>query len=222
MPPIAGVANAAMVLEDTTIMDMSLDVMTKVLRPKVDGSQYLNELFQEDTLDFFIMFSSLATIFGNHGQSAYTTANMFMNGLATERRSRGLAGSVIAIAALLGIGYTAREVSKELLERIRQGGYAMMSERDIHQLFAEAVLVGRPENGPTFEIITGLRIVKQGETVAAGWFTNPMFQHVVLRQGGLDTSVADSVSSKLPLKTQIFTARSEDEVREMIQGRSNL
>jgi len=208
-----------MVLEDTTIMDMSLDVMNKVLRPKVDGSKYLDELFQEDTLDFFIMFSSLATIFGNHGQSNYTTANMFLNGLATQRRGRGLAGSVIAIAALLGIGYTAREVSEPLLERIRQGGYAMMSERDIHQLFAEAVLIGRPESGQTYEIITGLRIVKQGEEVAAGWFTNPMFQHVVLRQGGLDTSAADAASLKLPLRTQILTARSEDEVRSMIQGR---
>ena len=207
-----------MVLEDTTIMDMSLDVMNKVLRPKVDGSKYLDELFQEDTLDFFIMFSSLATIFGNHGQSNYTTANMFLNGLATQRRGRGLAGSVIAIAALLGIGYTAREVSEPLLERIRQGGYAMMSERDIHQLFAEAVLIGRPESGQTYEIITGLRIVKQGEEVAAGWFTNPMFQHVVLRQGGLDTSAADAASLKLPLRTQILTARSEDEVRGMIQG----
>jgi len=207
-----------MVLEDTTIMDMSLDVMNKVLRPKVDGSKYLDELFQEDTLDFFIMFSSLATIFGNHGQSNYTTANMFLNGLATQRRGRGLAGSVIAIAALLGIGYTAREVSEPLLERIRQGGYAMMSERDIHQLFAEAVLIGRPESGQTYEIITGLHIVKQGEEVAAGWFTNPMFQHVVLRQGGLDTSAADAASLKLPLRTQILTARSEDEVRSMIQG----
>jgi hybrid polyketide synthase / nonribosomal peptide synthetase ACE1 len=218
MPPIAGVANAAMVLEDTTIMEMSLEVMNKVLRPKVDGSKYLDELFQEDTLDFFVMFSSLATVFGNHGQSNYTTANMFLNGLAAQRRAKGLAGSVIAIAALLGIGYTAREVSEPLLQRIRQGGYAMMSERDIHQLFAEAVLIGRPETGSTYEIITGLRIVKQGEEVSAGWFTNPMFQHVVLRQGGVDTSAADAASLKLPLRTQIVTAKSGDELRKMIQG----
>ena len=221
MPPVAGVANAAMVLQDTTLMDMSLEIMNKVLKPKVDGSRYLDEVFSQDSLDFFILFSSLATIFGNHGQSNYTTANTFLNGLAAQRRKRGLAGSVIAIGAIMGIGYMSREVSQAALQRIKQAGYVMMSERDFHQLFAEGILTGRPESGEISEVITGVRVVKQGEEVSTTWFTNPMFQHVVLRQGGLN-SLKEESAPIVPLRTQLLAVKSENDVHEIVRGMPSL
>ena len=48
--------------------NMDLETMVTVLKPKVDGSRYLDECFPEDTLDFFIMFGSLASVLGNSGQ----------------------------------------------------------------------------------------------------------------------------------------------------------
>ncbi|KAL1966318.1 hypothetical protein VTN77DRAFT_4671 [Rasamsonia byssochlamydoides] len=220
MPPIAGVANGAMVLQDTTILDMSLEVMNRVLRPKVDGSNHLNEIFSTDSLDFFVLFSSLATIFGNHGQSNYTTANMFLNGLVSQRRKRGLAGSVIAIGAIMGIGYMSREVSQAALQRIKQAGYVMMSEQDLHHLFAEGILAGRPESGPVSEIITGVRVVKPGEEVSTTWFTNPMFQHVILRQGGVNADKNETALA-MPLKTQLLDVTSKEEAYEIIRGGSD-
>jgi len=77
LPPIGGVVNGAMVLEDSMFFDMSHETMQKVLRPKVNGSMYLDELFFNVDLEFFIMFSSLASIIGNRGQSNYTAANMY-------------------------------------------------------------------------------------------------------------------------------------------------
>jgi len=212
MPQIAGVANGAMVLQDTAITDMNLRIMNRVLSPKVDGSRYLNELFQKDDLDFFILLSSIATICGQHGQSNYTAANMFLNGLAAQRRREGLVGSVMVIGAIVGIGYFEREVDGTTKDRVIQAGYRMISERDFHLLFAETVLAGHPSSGGSYEVITGLREIKQEDRQAQ----NPIFHHVVVRQDAVNTP--RGVSTKVNLKAQVLIATTEENVKESIQG----
>ena len=54
LPPIAGVAQGAMVLDDIATRDMTYEQMMKVLRPKVDGSMHLERLFHDQALDFFL------------------------------------------------------------------------------------------------------------------------------------------------------------------------
>jgi hybrid polyketide synthase/nonribosomal peptide synthetase ACE1 len=76
MPPVAGVAHGAMVLSDATFANMTIEDLQRVLRPKVVGSINLDKAFEYDKLDFFIMFSSLACVIGNVGQSNYAAANM--------------------------------------------------------------------------------------------------------------------------------------------------
>lgn len=75
MPPIGGVANGAMVLSDKLFADMSYDSFQKVLKPKVDGSMNLDEVFANDDLDFFILFSSISAVTGQRSQANYAAAN---------------------------------------------------------------------------------------------------------------------------------------------------
>jgi ubiquinone/menaquinone biosynthesis C-methylase UbiE len=75
LPPIAGVANGAMVLSDSAFLDMDFESLNRVLRPKVDGSANMETIFRDHDLDFFVMFSSLAAIVGNPGQANYAAAN---------------------------------------------------------------------------------------------------------------------------------------------------
>jgi hybrid polyketide synthase / nonribosomal peptide synthetase ACE1 len=218
-PPTAGVAHGAMLLKDTAIFDMTIETMNTVLRPKVEGARNLDEIFSQDTLDFFVMFSSLASVFGNHGQSNYTAANLYLNSLAKQRRQRGLVGSVIAVGAIMGIGYMAREVSQSALDQISKAGFLWMSERDLHQVFAEGVLAGRDASGPNPEIITGLRVVNRPEDIIMPWVTNPMFQHCVLLRDRPDTK-QDGSDSSVPAKTQLLTATTKIEVFGILQGES--
>ena len=46
-----------MVLNDVATRDMKLEELTRVLRPKVDGSLNLDRLFSDEPLDFFIFFA---------------------------------------------------------------------------------------------------------------------------------------------------------------------
>ena len=104
-PPVGGIANGAMVLQDTLIRDLDTETLLKVLKPKVDGSRYLDEIFHDDKLEFCVFFSSLASIYGNRGQSNYSAANAFMAALAAQRRSRGQAASILHLGAVMGAGY---------------------------------------------------------------------------------------------------------------------
>ncbi|KAL9130700.1 MAG: hypothetical protein Q9217_001179 [Psora testacea] len=215
LPPVAGVANGAMVLHDTLFGDMDLEKMEKVLKPKVEGSIHLDELFAENNLDFFIFFSSLASVFGNTGQSNYSSANMFMTSLAAQRRKRGLAGSVIDIGAIMGVGYMTREVSQWVLDQLRNSGYMWMSERDFHQMFAEAILAGHPQSTQNPEIVTGLRVVNADEELKTVWTTNPKFQHCVIHQA-VDGN-KDNGSAVVPIMTQLQAATSQRKAYEILK-----
>lgn len=95
MPPVAGVMNGAMILIDALFANKTHAEFEKTLRPKVDGTVFLDEVFSSNELDFFIVFSSLAAVCGNRGQTAYAAANAFMCSLVAGRRMRGLAGSAV-------------------------------------------------------------------------------------------------------------------------------
>ncbi|KAI0450031.1 hypothetical protein F5B21DRAFT_529364 [Xylaria acuta] len=169
MPPIGGVANGAMVLQDKPFDNMVWEDFKKVLKPKVQGSRNLDELFYSTDLEFFILFSSLASIVGNKGQSNYGAANMFMTSLAHQRRKRGVAASVIHIAMLLGVGYISRFGDK-FQDQLKKDRIMALSEIDFHDLFAEAILTGRPELHQDVEIITGIR-----KDTEASWSVQPRF-----------------------------------------------
>ncbi|KAL4795761.1 putative hybrid NRPS/PKS enzyme [Aspergillus venezuelensis] len=157
LPEIAGVCQGAMVLHDTLFQNLDMERTQKVLQPKVRGAQLLDELFHETPLDWFVFLSSMACITGSPGQSAYAAANQFLVGLAAERRRRGVAASTVHIGAILGTGYIARELNLAQQILLRKGGNNWMSERDFHQIFAEAVVASPPGPQTSPEYYTGLR-----------------------------------------------------------------
>lgn len=216
LPPIAGVAQGAMVLHDTPTRDMSFQNISSVLKPKVDGSKYLNELFQENTLDFFVFFSSMTGVIGNMGQSNYTAANTFMCALARQRRNKGLAASVINIGVIIGVGYVTREVSHADQKNLRRGGYMWMSERDFHQIFAEAVVAGRPDSGIDPELSTGLRRIDPEDPYQPIWYNNPIFSKCIL-QKVTSTAHETSTSTGPSIKVRLQTAKNHTQIASIIQ-----
>ncbi|KAI8628964.1 hybrid PKS-NRPS PsoA [Xylariaceae sp. FL1651] len=172
MPPIGGVANAAMVLNDKPFSNMSSDEFQSALKPKVNGTKHLDELFYSDDLEFFILFSSISSIIGNPAQSNYAAANTFMSSLAAQRRKRGKPASIIHIAMLLGFGYFTTQ-GEWLENHMRQMDFMPISEPEFHTIFAEAVITGRPDSGLDPELITGL-----GNNPDAPWRRFARFSHL--------------------------------------------
>jgi acyl transferase domain-containing protein/NADPH:quinone reductase-like Zn-dependent oxidoreductase/acyl carrier protein len=88
--PIKGIIHAAGVIDDASLQNQNESRFAGVLSPKVQGSWNLHRLTDKMDLDFFVMCSSAAAVFGTPGQGNYAAANAFMDGLAYYRRSLGL------------------------------------------------------------------------------------------------------------------------------------
>ncbi|KAJ5605419.1 hypothetical protein N7510_008200 [Penicillium lagena] len=213
MPPIAGVAQGAMVLQDTMFPDLDLARLEGVLRPKVDGSIILDELFSDNTLEFMIFFSSMAAVTGNPGQAAYNAGNMFMTSLAAHRIKRGLATYAINIGAVVGNGYVTRELNMSQQNYLYRVGHSWMSEQDFHEVFAEGVLSCMDQSGIA-ELFSGLRI---DDDESKSWVSNPMFQHLVFRSSNLLAGGNKGKAGGI-IKAQLLEAISRQEVIEILEG----
>jgi NADPH:quinone reductase-like Zn-dependent oxidoreductase/acyl carrier protein/short-subunit dehydrogenase len=118
LPPVRGVVQAAMVLEDGPAEQMTPERFWRAASPKILGTWNLHQLTQESPLDFFVMYSSATTCLGNPGQANYVAGNAFMEALAWHRRARGLPATAISWGAISDTGYLARNARVlKILER---------------------------------------------------------------------------------------------------------
>ncbi|MFQ3617772.1 MAG: aminotransferase class I/II-fold pyridoxal phosphate-dependent enzyme [Cyanobacteriota bacterium] len=112
--PLRGVIHAAGVLDDGVLQNQTWERFQAVLAPKVQGAWNLHNLTRSRDLDFFICFSSVASLLGSAGQTNYAAANAVLDSLMHHRRQLGLPGLSV------NWGAWAVGMSTQLMERERQ------------------------------------------------------------------------------------------------------
>jgi acyl carrier protein len=127
--PLTAVVHAAGVLDDGLVGSLSREQVDRVLRPKADAAWHLHELTQGLPLTAFVMFSSLAGIWGNAGQANYGAANAFLDGLAAFRRGRGLPGAALGFG-LWSAGGMAGGLGEADLRRLESAGVLPLSDAE--------------------------------------------------------------------------------------------
>jgi acyl transferase domain-containing protein/acyl carrier protein len=128
MPPLRGVFHAAMVLEDTLLLNMNDEQLAAAWAPKVHGAFNLHAQTKDLPLDCFVLFSSMASIFGSIGQGNYASANRFLESLAYYRRARGLPALAVSWGYLGEVGFVARH--PEVGERFEAAGMKSFNPRE--------------------------------------------------------------------------------------------
>jgi phthiocerol/phenolphthiocerol synthesis type-I polyketide synthase C len=100
------------------------------------GAVHLHEAPRALPLDFFVLYSSATTLFGNPGQAAYVAANLGLEALANERRGLGLPTTCVGWGPIADAGYLAR--NERVLAALvgRMGGQALKSEDALQALEA--------------------------------------------------------------------------------------
>ncbi|KAJ9487091.1 hypothetical protein VN97_g6239 [Penicillium thymicola] len=110
LPPIKGCIQGSMVLRDGAFAGLSFKDWQAAIKPKVQGSWNLHKVLPNN-MDFFIMLSSVAGIFGNRGQSNYAAGNTFQDALAAYRVSKGMKAASINLGSVSNVGWVAENRS---------------------------------------------------------------------------------------------------------------
>ncbi|NGO73428.1 SDR family NAD(P)-dependent oxidoreductase, partial [Streptomyces boncukensis] len=130
--PVRAVVHAAGVDSTTELSALTLAELAETVRAKAAGAAHLDELFAEDALDAFVLFSSVSGVWGGSGQGAYAAANAALDAVAERRRARGLAATAVAWGPWADAGMAAHGDDAQVLRR--QGLPPMRPELAVHAL----------------------------------------------------------------------------------------
>ncbi|WP_037075676.1 type I polyketide synthase [Pseudonocardia spinosispora] len=95
-PALSTVIHGATAVELLPLSDTGVAGLAMTLDAKVTGATHLDELTAGLDLDAFVLFSSIAAIWGVGEHGAYAAANAHLDALAENRRARGLPATSVA------------------------------------------------------------------------------------------------------------------------------
>lgn len=84
-----GVIHAAGEADGKIIQARTADDEIRMCQAKINGTYVLDEALKDETLDFFLLCSSLVSFLGAAGQVAYAASNAFMDSFAHAKRQEG-------------------------------------------------------------------------------------------------------------------------------------
>ncbi|PYI35790.1 polyketide synthase [Aspergillus indologenus CBS 114.80] len=223
MPPIRGVIQAAMVLKDALVSQMTADDFHTALRPKVQGSWNLHKIAPD--VDFFVMLSSLAGVIGGVGLANYAAAGAFQDALAQHRTAQGKHAVTIDLGMVKSIGYVA-EADPAVAGRLARMGYQAMHEAEVLAVLEQALRTSSmspasSSPAPTLPavIVTGIKTGPGPHWTDADWMREARFAGIRYRdpvrghQHGALSSVPVNEDS---LRNQVGRAATHEEATALV------
>lgn len=222
LPPVRGIVQGAMVLQDSILEQMTLQDWQTAIRPKVAGSWNLHSHYkQPGTLDFFVMLSSLSCILGWASQANYAAGGAYQDALARCRHASGLPAVSIDIGVVKGVGYVAE--SRAVSDRLRKAAQSLMlSEDAILSAIAAAIL--HPSEQP--QILLGLNSgpgpqwdpASEAQMGRDARFVPLKYRRPATGRRTAGTQLGDSAGDAKPLSAQLQEAGSHDEATRIVGG----
>jgi phthiocerol/phenolphthiocerol synthesis type-I polyketide synthase D len=92
---LRGIVHGAAVLDDSLLGAMSKESLDRVWAPKAEGALRLHHASAAAEPDWWIVFSSMASLLGSPGQAAYACASAWVDALVSWRVAKGLPAAAI-------------------------------------------------------------------------------------------------------------------------------
>ncbi|GHG49689.1 type I polyketide synthase [Streptomyces griseocarneus] len=144
LPELTAVFHTAGVDTPGMLSGTGPEAFDQVVAAKAAGAAHLDELLGDRPLDAFVLFSSIAGIWGAGGQAAYSCANACLDALAAARRARGLTATAVAWGPWAESGMAG---SAEIADNLRRRGLNPMSPA--FAISSLARVLGRDETAVT-------------------------------------------------------------------------
>src|SRR6201999_3180875 len=106
--PLRGLVHGAGVTGDGLVTALTREGMQRVWTPKVAGALRLNAATADKDMDWWVGFSSMATMLGLPGQLAYATGNAWLDALMTWRRASGRPATAINWGQWSAVGMSSK------------------------------------------------------------------------------------------------------------------
>ena len=117
------VIHAAATIELASVAESDLAGFARVLGAKVAGAGVLQDVFDGPDLDRFVLFSSVAGLWGSGRHAAYVAGNAYLHALAEQRRALGRP----ATAVCWGIWSDDLRSGRVDPDQIQRGGLEFMT-----------------------------------------------------------------------------------------------
>ena len=209
MPPLRGVVHAAGTVDDAILARLDADKLRAVMAPKVAGAWNLHTATSATELDFFVMFSSAASVLGSPGAANYGAANAFLDGLAWHRRFAGLPGLSVNFGPWAGLGmFTNSELHRHFshygVEGLTARQYCAALAALLSDGATEAMVLdidwSRWRPSAQSPLLSDLQVAVTGTTVpSSGLFDAVLAADASERQRLLETYLRDLIAGKLGL-----------------------
>ncbi|MGH2509918.1 MAG: SDR family NAD(P)-dependent oxidoreductase, partial [Ktedonobacteraceae bacterium] len=125
---INGVINATMEWQRKNIEELSQEHFTSSVLNRLRGAYVLDQATRSEKLDFFIIISSLSSLFGGLGQADDVSANCFLDAYGACMEQAGQDVSVLSLPSILEQRPTAVMIGQRILPAI--------SRMELLELFA--------------------------------------------------------------------------------------
>ncbi len=139
MAPLAGIVHAAGEIGSSPLRTLDDAEVDRVFAGKVWGAWYLSEAVADLDLDFFVATSSIASVWGSFGQTAYAAANAFLDGLAWRLQERGLPGISVNFGP-----WSAGMADRDSRERLDRRGVRTLAPAEALAGMAELIAGSTP------------------------------------------------------------------------------
>lgn len=217
LPPIRGVINGAMVLDDTVLERMTHEQWTRGVRPKIDGSRNLHNYLSD--LSFFILLSSVAGVAGHMSQANYVAGNSFQDSLARHRTLRGQPAVAIDLGAVRSVGYVAeREASgdERLRARVENIGFGSVDFESIMRLVEAGIRDPLRRSPSDSQIIVGPNFHAFASESAMRYDRRFGTLRIASQRGLKASSTSASKSSTAELSQALLNSTTADEATEIL------
>lgn len=209
-PPLKGIIHAAAVYDDAFVQQQSAEKMKNVLTPKAQGAWNLHCSSLHLHLDFFVVYSSVTTLFGNPGQANYVAANTYLESLIGYRRSIGLPGLYIAWGPIADVGYLARNEKLKHVLASRMGSQIFTSQQALQML---EKIIPSTSTGLT---VANLNISKMMNNLPV--FTAPKFCKLVAQEQHYNELTSDQSDDIRMLIADKSTAEALGIISQILTG----
>ncbi|MFC4036128.1 type I polyketide synthase, partial [Streptomyces polygonati] len=160
--PLTGVVHAAGVLDDGVFDSLTPERLDLVLRPKADAAWNLHQATRDLDLTAFVLFSSVAGIYGTAGQGSYAAGNALLDALAQHRAVRGLPATSLAWGLWADGGAMTAGLGAADKGRLARTGIAALDPAQGLELFDAALTVDASCAVPMALDLDALRAAETG------------------------------------------------------------